>query len=480
MNKAIKQAAEFVEGRPLTKGNSQQRLHVQTQSWNYVTSGLLAVRNVAKKDKKRQFTNLLKHIDEQLLNESFFKLKRRSAAGCDGVTWDRFRLNLAGNIRELHDQIHTGRYKPKPARRVFILKEDGSQRPLSIICLRDKVVQQAMVTVLNQIYEEDFLGFSYGFRPGRGQHDALDALNVAITKRKVNWVLDLDISKFFDTVEHDWLIRFLQHRIGDKRVVRLINQWLKVGILDEHGHRVHAKLGTPQGAVISPLLANIYLHYVFDLWLNRERTRSAQGEVVIVRYADDAVLGFQKHKDAQACLCGLKARLKSFGLQIHPDKTKLIRFGRFALSQFKEQKARGKPGTFDFLGFTHYCGLKYQGDKGEVAIKRKTKRKRLTNQLKKIRHELKRRLHDKPYETGQWLRRVVQGHINYYGVPYNSKSLSLFIEEVRKAWLKALRRRSQRSQMTWSRFERLAKYWIPPPRIVHPYPEKRFYAMHPR
>ena len=359
---------------------------------------------------------------------------------------------------------------------MFILKEDGSERPLSILCLEDKIVQQATVLVMNQIFEVDFLGFSYGFRPNRGQHDALDALHIAISKRKVNWVLDLDISKFFDTVEHGWFIKFIEHRIGDKRILRLIKQWIKVGIIDEHGHRQQSSIGTPQGAVISPLLANIYLHYSFDLWLNKQR-KFARGDVTIIRYADDAVLGFQKHQDAIDFQCGLIERLKEFGLKVHPVKTKLIRFGLFALKQTAERPSRGKPGTFDFLGFAHYIGKKFSG---EAVVKRKTKRTRQITQLKRIKLELRKRLHDKPWDTGRWLRRVVQVHINYYGVAFNAKSVGQFVEEVKKLWLKSLRRRSQKHRMTWERFVRYVKFWIPRPRIVHPYPEQRFYAKYPR
>jgi RNA-directed DNA polymerase len=326
------------------------------------------------------------------------------------------------------------------------------------------------------LYETDFLGFSYGFRPGRGQHDALDALHVAIMKRKVNWMLDLDISKFFDTVEHDWLMKFIQHRVVDKRILRLIRQWIKVGTVDEHGHRVQSTRGTPQGAVISPLLANIYLHYSFDLWMNEAR-KKAQGEVILVRYADDSVLGFQKHADAVNCLNALTLRLDKFGLKVHPDKTKLIRFGRYALQQYAEKPTIGKPGTFDFLGFTHYIGRKRSG---EVIMKRKTKRKKCIEQLKHIKQELRKRLHDKLWNTGRWLRSVVQGHINYYGVPFNSKALCQFVYEVRRLWLKALKRRSQRHRMNWSRFELLVDRWLPAPKIIHPYPEQRFYAKHPR
>lgn len=465
-----------MEGRLPTKGNSQQCARIRTQSRGNTTLRLLAVRKAAKKDRKQQFTHLFHHLSEELLCQSFQQLKRHSAPGCDGITWENYAENLQNNLHALHGRLHRGQYRPQPARQVKILKEDGTERPLSILCLEDKIVQQAAVTVLNQIYETDFLGFSYGFRPGRGQHDALDALNVAIMERKVNWVLDLDISRFFDTVEHDWLIRFIQHRIRDGRMLRLIRQWVTVGIVDEHGHRQKSHCGTPQGAVISPLLANIYLHYSFDLWLNAWR-KQTQGEVVMIRYADDAVLGFQKHQDARLCQSLLQQRLMRFGLKVHPAKTRLVRFGRFALKQYEERPERGKPGTFDFLGFTHYIGRLHTG---KDAVMRKTQRKRRQTQLKRIKQGLWQRLHNRPEETGRWLKRVVEGHINYYGVPFNNRALCQFVEEVKRMWLKSLKRRSQRHKMTWSRYSQLVNKWIPSPRIVHPYPLQRFYAKHPR
>lgn len=460
----------------MIKGNSIQPVGDQSQNWSITMSRLDAVRALAKQDKKRRFTNLFHHITPELLMQSFMLLKRDSAAGADGVRWPDYHVNLRDNIRGLWQKLQSGAYRPKAARRIYIPKEDGSQRPLSLICLEDKVVQQAVVQVLNQIYETDFMGFSYGFRRGRGQHDALDALNVGLMKRKVNWVLDLDISKFFDTVEHDWLVRFIQHRVGDKRILKLLIRWLKVGIYDESGKRLPATLGTPQGAVISPLLANIYLHYSFDLWVAQYRKRLTS-DMIVVRYADDSVLGFQKHADAEWFLHFLKERMAKFGLSVHPDKTRLVRFGRYALAQYAENPRRGKPGTFDFLGFTHYIGRKKSG---EVVVKRKTKRSRMLNQLKELKAELRKRLHWKPSDTGRWLHRVVSGHINYYGVPFNGRSLSRFVHQVKRSWLKSLRRRSQRHKMDWERFNVLIKKWLPSPQIVHPYPEQRFFAKYPR
>ena len=407
MNNTGHTVTEWVEGRALTKRNSQQAAGVRAQYRENTTSRLLAVREVAKGGKERQFTCLMHHLSVELLHCSFHELRHNSAAGCDGVTWLGYESELGKNLEELHQRVHSGRYRPQPARRVLIPKEDGSERPLSILCLEDKIVQQAVVTVLNSIYEADFLGFSYGFRPDRGPHDALDALIVGIERCPVNWVLDLDIRQFFDTVDHGWLIQFLKHRIQDKRMLRLIRQWLMVGVLDEHGHRVEARQGTPQGAVVSPLLANIYLHYAFDLWVQQWRKRSAKGTVVVVRYADDIVLGFQYQPEADRFHRDVQTRLKRFGLSLHPDKTRLIRFGRFARQQTRELGLR-KPETFDFLGFTHFSGISRQG---RFLVHRKTRRKRLHGKLKAISRELKRRLHEPVRRVGIWLRKVVQGHI---------------------------------------------------------------------
>lgn len=468
-NNASTEVAEPVEGRGPTKSNSQQRAPDQTQRWSAGTSRLLAVRQLAQRNKKQTFNNLFSLMDEALLTTSFYQLKRQSAAGCDGVTWQAYEQALTCHIGTLVQLLREGRYRPKPARRVFIPKEDGSQRPLSIICLEDKIVQQAAVTILNQIYETDFLGFSYGFRLGRGQHDALDALTVAIKRNRVNWVLDLDISKFFDTIEHSWMLRFVAHRVTDKRMLRLLSQWLKVGTLDEHGHRVQSHIGSPQGAVISPLLANIYLHYAFDLWSNKYR-KACRGRVSIVRYADDAVLGFERKEEAEQFLEAAAGRMQQFGLLLHPEKTKLLAFGSQAAKRAHQARERGS--SFDFLGFSHYMG---RTRRGWFTVMRKTKRSRAQGQLRQIRRELRgRRLHRPVGETGAWLRKVVMGHMNYYAVPQNLQAVGMFILEVKKAWLKALRRRSQRQRMQWERFKGYLALWIPSPRVMHPYPDARF------
>ena len=353
-NKAGLPVAEAVEESGLTKRNAQQDVGGRTQSRNNISSNLLGIRQAAAKDSRLQFTALFHHLTLNLLKESFFQLKRNSAAGIDGVTWQSYQQELDARLKALHERVHNGSYRPRPARRVFIPKADGSERPLSILCLEDKIIQQAVVKVLEGIYEEDFLGFSYGFRPMRSQHDALDALTVAIKRNPVNWVLDLDIRKFFDQVDHEWLIMFIEHRVKDRRVIRLIRQWVTVGHYNEDGSRVQSRQGVPQGSVISPLLSNSYLHYVFDLWVNQWRKRNAQGRVVVVRYADDSVLGFQSEGDARNFLHELGNRLKGFGLSLHEDKTRLIRFGRFARSDLRRSGGR-KPETFELLGFTHFC-----------------------------------------------------------------------------------------------------------------------------
>lgn len=471
-NKAADPAAESAEGRPLTKRNSREHAGGRTQSRSSTTSRLATVREAARADRALVFTNLMTHLTPGLLKESFLAIDRHAAPGPDGVRWHDYREGLEARLRALHRRIHQGRYRPKPARRVAIPKEDGSERYLGILCLEDKIVQQAVGEILSQVYEVDFVGFSYGFRRGRGQHDALDAVTVGLLRRKVNWVLDLDISKFFDRVDHSWMLRFLQHRVGDPRIVRLVRQWLEVGHLDDAGRRVRAMQGTPQGAVISPLLANIYLHYVFDLWVNQWRKRHATGEVIVVRYADDSVLGFQHRDEAVALVQQLETRLAKFGLALHPRKTRLLRFGRFAIRDARAA-GEGKPGSFDFLGFTHLCSYNRLG---RFVVRRRTMRKRRVAQLKRIKSALRRRLHDPIPRTGAWLQRVVQGHINYYGVPTNSQVVSGFCYEVRRSWYRSLCRRSQRKRLNWQRFGRIADYWLPPPRVVHPYPQQRFDA----
>jgi group II intron reverse transcriptase/maturase len=474
-NKAGQPTAERVEPRAEAEGNTSEPRTRRTPSRESVPQGLDRVRQAAKERKKERFTALLHHVNVDLLRDAYFWLQRNAAPGVDGVTWQEYAQNLEANLVDLHARIHRGAYRALPSRRKYIAKPDGRQRPLGIAALEDKIVQRALVEVLNAIYEEDFLGFSYGFRPGRSQHDALDALATGITRTKVNWILDADLRSFFDSVSHEWLVRFMEHRIGDPRVIRLIRKWLKAGVMEE-GLLTPTEAGTPQGAVASPLLANVYLHYTFDLWAQRWRQHHAHGIVIFVRYADDIVAGFEHKADAQRFHADLQQRMEQFALSLHPDKTRLIEFGRFAA----ENRARcglGKPETFNFLGFTHICG---RSRKGLFQLKRKSRRDRMRAKLRAINEELRRRMHEPIPQQGQWLGRVVRGYFAYHAVPTNVASLSAFRHHVEDLWRRALRRRSQKDHTTWDRLARLAADFLPAPRILHPWPDARFAVIHPR
>jgi len=476
LNKGERSSAEGAEGSCSTKGNTEETRTLRTQGRGGVSQGLGGVREAARRDKKQKFTALLHHVTVGLLRDSYYTLKRQAAPGVDGVTWGQYEDGVEERLVDLHDRVHRGTYRAQPSRRVYIPKADGRQRPLGIAALEDKIVQQAVVTVLNQIYEEDFKGFSYGFRPGRKQHDALDALAVGLRRKKVNWVLDLDIRGFFDNVSHEWLEKFVEHRIADQRVLWMIQKWVKAGVLEE-GERKETTVGTPQGAVASPLLANIYLHYAFDLWADQWRRKEAVGDVIIVRYADDAVLGFQHRKEAEQFLEQLQERMRKFGLELHPEKTRLIEFGRYA-KENRKRRGEGKPETFDFLGFTHICGKTWKGN--WFTVKRRTIKKRLVKKLQAVKQELRKRWHEAIADTGKWLRSVVQGYFNYHAVPGNFAALQTFRREVARIWLAALRRRSQKSRLTWERFVPILDRFLPQPRILHPEPGVRFDAMHPR
>jgi group II intron reverse transcriptase/maturase len=467
---------EVVEGRPLTKENMEEPNSCRTPNRESEPSGLDRVRQAAKRDKKARFTALLHHVDIDLLRSSYFRLKRKAAAGVDGVTWEEYGEALEVRLADLHGRIHRGAYRAKPSRRVWIPKADGRQRPLGIAALEDKIVQHAVGTVLNQIWEEDFLGFSYGFRPGRSQQDALDALYVGITQKKVNWILDLDVQSFFDRVGHAWMIQFVEHRIADRRIVRLIQKWLQAGVLEE-GRWFETKEGTPQGSVISPILANLYLHYVLDVWAKVWREKVARGEMIMVRYADDAVLGFQYREDAERFLEQLGERLRKFGLKLHPEKTRLIEFGRFAAER-RNKRGEGKPETFNFLGFTHICGR--SREKGYFTVYRKTIGKRMAAKLKDIRQKLRQRRHGRMADTVEWLISVVRGYFQYHAVPDNEERLKAFRNDVLRLWLRQLRRRSQRSRWTWTRFQERLGALLPPVEILQSWPTVRFAAKHPR
>jgi RNA-directed DNA polymerase len=474
-NKSGQPLAENEEGRPLIKENTHQPSTPSTQSETRVSQGLAGVRKAARERKEAKFTALLHHLTVDLLRESFYALKRGAAPGVDGVTWREYETGLEGRLVNLHSRVHRGAYRAKPSRRAYIPKPDGRQRPLGVAALEDKIVQQAVATILNQIYEEDFRGFSYGFRPGRSQHQALDALAYALLRKKVNWVLDCDIRGYFDNLSHEWLLKFIQHRVADRRILRLIQKWLKAGVM-EKGQWKDTKMGTPQGSVISPLLANIYLHYVFDLWVDAWRKKCAQGDVIVVRYADDNVLGFQHRAEADRFLQDYRQRLGKFGLDLHPDKTRRIEFGRFAETN-RKRRGEGKPETFDFLGFTHMCG-KTRG--GAFKVKRQTISKRMRAKLREIKQQLRCRIHDPAPQTGEWLRLVVQGYFNYHAVPGNLLRLGVFRKRVTRLWRRTLLRRGQRRRLNWARMSRLAERWLPQPRVLHPYPEQRFAATHPR
>ena len=468
-------AAEPVEPRAETKGNADQQSTCRAQSRVSVSQALDRIRKVARERKKERFTALFHHISTDLLEEAFYQLKANAAPGVDRLTWTDYEADLERKLEDLHDRVQRGAYRALPSRRVYIPKPDGRQRPLAVAALEDKIVQRAVATLLNAIYEEDFLGISYGFRPGRGTHDALDALCVGIHSKKVSFILDADIQSFFDTVNQEWLIRFVEHRIGDQRIIRLIRKWLKAGVM-ENGVVTVSERGTGQGAVISPLLANIYLHYVLDLWAVRWRQREATGDMIIVRYADDFIVGFQHESDARRFLDEMRERLQKFALTLHPEKTRLIEFGRFAAER-RQRRGLGKPETFNFLGFTFICGKTRQG---KFQIKRKTRRDRMRAKLKMIKAEMWRRMHQPIPVQGTWLWYVVNGYFNYHAVPTNARALHVFRHHVTDLWRRTLRRRSQKDRLTWAQMTQLADDWLPKPIILHPWPSERFAVTHPR
>ena len=468
-NKAERSDAERVEGRGLAKGNPSQQNTPRTQRRSSVQSALERVREAAERDRKMRFTTLFHHVTKDRLRAAFNALAKDVAPGVDGVTWEQYAAELEGNLEALHAALLRGAYRAKPSKRAFIPKADGRLRPLGMAALEDKIVQRAVVEVLNAIYETDFLGFSYGFRPQRGPHHALDALAVGILRKRVNWVLDADIRGYFDAIDHGWMVKFVEHRIADRRVLRLIQKWLAAGVM-ENGAWTRGTVGTPQGATISPLLANIYLHYVFDQWAQQWRNRHASGDVVVVRYADDFVVGFEKQNDAEQFLRDLRERFRKFALELHPDKTRLLEFGRFAAER-RAKRGLGAPETFDFLGFTHVCG---KARSGNFLLVRRTIRARMRARLSSVRTEIRRRRHLPIKAQGAWLRAVVRGYFAYHAVPTNIHAMQSFRREVVRHWHKALRRRSQRDRTNWRRMNILAKRWLPVARIQHPWPTERF------
>lgn len=460
---------ESVEGRAAAKGKSVARNAPPTQGGTSALTFLQQIGERAKQKPKEQWTNLLSHIKAPLLKEAYHSLRKTAAVGVDGVTWEEYGERLDERLLDLQDRIQRGSYHPQPVRRVLIPKGDGKTRPLGLVALEDKVAQQAARMVLEPIYEAEFVGFSYGFRPKRSAHDALDALAEAIG-RKVNWVLDADIRAYFDTIDFGWLQRFIEHRIGDSRMVRLLMKWVKAGVMED-GELHEREEGTPQGAIISPLLANIYLHYVFDLWVLKWRRQPGRGEMYVVRYADDLVMGFQRERDATAMLADLTERFASFGLELHPEKTRVLEFGRYARAD-RERRGQPKPESFEFLGFTHIAATSREG---KFQLKRRTSRKKRRAKLARLAEECRRRRHSRVTEQHTWLSRVLSGHYRYYGVPTNHRALVQFQQRVARMWHQSLQRRSQRGRWThqqWQRFEQT--FPLPRPRIHHPWPEQRF------
>jgi RNA-directed DNA polymerase len=475
-NKAAQAVAEPAEGSGGTKRNADLQSTVRTQSRDAVSQAQGRIRDAVNRNKKERLTALLHHVDIDCLRQAFFSLKKRAAPGVDEVTWDQYAERLEGNLEDLHARVHAGAYRALPSRRRYIPKADGRQRPLGIAAIEDKIVQAAVVAILTPIYEAEFLGFSYGFRPGRSQHNALDALAYGIGARKIDWIIDADIRSFFDTISQDWLIRFLEHRVGDRRIIRLIQKWLKAGVLEED-QWIETTEGTPQGSVISPLLANVYLHYVYDLWVQQWRTRHATGDMIVVRYADDTIVGFQNQGDARHFLNDLKERLAQFALSLHPEKTRLIEFGKFAAER-RRRRGEGKPEMFDFLGFTHYCTTKRDGRGFQLG--RMTQRKRMRAKIDEITETLRRDRHKSIDEQGSWLGAAIRGYFAYFAVPTNSRMMSAFRAHIGEQWFQSLRRRSQRHRMTWERMGRLIDRFLPPVRVLHPWPDQRFRVTHSR
>jgi RNA-directed DNA polymerase len=467
--------AEPAEPRTGTKGNANQQSTRQAQDRESVSQALERVRLAARRGKKEKFTSLLHHVVPEMLRTAVYALKRDAAPGVDGMTWDTYEQGLDRRIEDLHARVQSGAYRAHPSRRSYIPKEDGTKRPLAVTALEDKIVQRAVTAVLNAIYEEEFLGLSYGFRPGRGQHDALDALHVGISSKKVNFILDADIRSFFTEVSQEWVVRFLEHRIGDKRILRLIQKWLRAGVLEDEIVTIEEK-GTGQGSVISPLLANVYLHYVFDLWAARWRRRAATGEMIMVRYADDIVVGFQYETDARRFWDEMRERLRAFSLTLHPEKTRLIEFGRFA-ARNRERRGLGKPETFKFLGFVFICAKSRRGD---FQIRRKSRGDRMVAKLREIKEALQKRMHVPIPEVGTWLAQIVAGYFAYHAVPTNSRALCAFRYHVAMLWHRQLCRRSQRAYVAWERMAKLVDEFLPKLRILHPWPDVRFAVRHPR
>jgi RNA-directed DNA polymerase len=464
-------AAESPEGRGSVKGKPREQTSTRAQDRSRLQHALKRIRKAIGRDRSMQLTGLWHHVyDAGRLREAYHGINPSGAPGIDGQTWEQYGENLEENLKRLSDSLRTGKYRARPVRRQYIPKADGRQRPIGVPALEDKIVQRAATEVLNEVYEREFKGFSYGFRPGRSQHRALDALYMGLMRKRVNWIVDADIRGFFDTIDHQWMLKFVAHRIGDKRVLRHIAKWLKAGVVEEE-KLTRSEEGTPQGGSISPLLSNIYLHYVLDLWVGQWRKRSARGEVIIVRYADDFVMGFEHKEEAERFLKELKERLTKFNLNLHPEKTRLIEFGRNAARQ-RKARGEGKPETFNFLGFTHICDKTRK--RGRFIVLRQTMRKRMQAKLLEIKEELRLRMHESVPATGRWLKAVVGGYYRYHAVPRNLPAMMSFYRQIGRLWAAALRRRSHKAKLDWRRMHTIINRWIPSPHITHPYPEHRF------
>lgn len=466
------EAEEGLEGRGLANGKALQGHPHRTQDREI--GGKRALQRLgerARKEKEKgkeaeKFTNLFTHLRVDLMKAVFYRLKKKAAPGVDGQTWAEYEQGLDERLTDLQDRLHRGAYHPQPVMRRYIPKADGKKRPLGIPAIEDKVVQGAVVAILTPIYEAEFLDCSYGFRPRRGAHDALEAVDAMMYRGKVNWVLDADIAAYFDSIDHEWLLKFLEHRIGDKRLLRLIARWLKAGVLEE-GTVQPTEEGTPQGGLISPLLANVYLHYALDLWFAHE-ARSLVGTAHLVRYADDFVIGFQRRDEAEALLERMRERFSKFGLKLHAEKTRLIRFGKFARRDSPLDN-RKRPETFDFLGFTHICG---EGKGKAFRLVRRTSRQRRRNKLQALKQDMEYRREWKLKDQWTWLSAALRGHFNYYGVSTNYPALMSFWRQVRRYWHRSLARRSQRAHLTRRKRDALDLYFpLPRPCIRRPEPE---------
>jgi group II intron reverse transcriptase/maturase len=458
-----------VAGRELAKGKTVEHTRVRTQCRSALQQALDRIRAAARKDRAMPLTALWHHVyDIERRREAYYGVNRGASPGVDGQTWAAYGEHLEAHLQDRSERLRRGASHASPGQRVYLPKGDGRQRPIGLPTLEDKSVQRATVEGLKAIYEQDVRGFSYGFRPGRSPHDALDAVTVGIEKRNINWVLDVDICGFFDAIDHGWLVKFVEHRIGDRRVLRHLWRWLKAGVLEDGQWREQAE-GTPQGGSISPLAANIYLHYVLDLWAERWRRRNARGDMIIVRFADDAIVGFEHRDDAVRFWAELRERFRQFHLELHPEKTRLLEFGRFAVDR-RQRRGHGRPETFDFLGFTHICS---KTRTGKFTVRRKTIAKRLRQKLQEIGQLLRERMHWPIPHQGAWLRSVLLGHYRYYAVPRNGRLLKVFREVIMRYWCRMLRRRSQRYRRTWQRLYALVERWLPSPHILPPYPAQR-------